>query len=374
MNKMKVVIIAYLIYPRNSPRSNRATELAKEFGRQGYDVTLYGVLGNFDYTDFETKYNVKVRNLGKHIFSGVTSDDIKGNISFIHRVITKLIGKWIYYPHIYLSSLVNKTLKKEKDIDLLISIAHPFPIHWGVAKFKSYNLDKMKNTTWIADCGDPFMGNPFHKHPFYFKYIEKWFCGKTDYITVPIEEAKDAYYKEFRHKIKVIPQGFNMEEFKDDFVYNKNTKPTFIYAGVFYKGIRDPRPLLDYLVKKDVDFKFIVYTKTKGIIEPYKKMLGGRLEIKDYIPRVQLLKEMSKADFLLNIENNTSLQSPSKLIDYALTKRPVLSISSNGFLNEKLVDDFLNGDYSNRMKIENIEQYNIRNIITQFLSLKEEKE
>lgn len=372
MKKMKVVIIAYLIYPRNSPRSNRATELAKEFGRQGYDVTLYGVLGNFDYTDFETKYNVKVRNLGKHIFSGVTSDDIKGNISFIHRVITKLIGKWIYYPNIYLSSLVNKTLKKEKDIDLLISIAHPFPIHWGAAKFKSYNLDKMKNTTWIADCGDPFMGNPFHKHPFYFKYIEKWFCGKTDYITVPIEEAKDAYYKEFRHKIKVIPQGFNMDEFKDDYVYNKNTKPTFIYAGVFYKGIRDPRPLLDYLVKKDVDFKFIVYTKTKGIIEPYKKMLGGRLEIKDYIPRVQLLKEMSKADFLLNIENNTNLQSPSKLIDYALTRRPVLSINSNEAFNEKIIEDFLNGDYRKSLKIENIEKYDIQNIINQFVSLKKE--
>jgi len=41
-------------------------------------------------------------------------------------------------------------------------------------------------------------------------------------------------------------------------------------------------------------------------------------------------------------------------------------------LNEKLVDDFLNGDYSNRMKIENIEQYDIKNILTQFVSLKKE--
>lgn len=366
------MIIAYLIYPQNSPRSNRATELAKEFGRQGYDVSLYGVLGKFNYTDFEIKYDVKVKNLGKHIFSNITSDDIKQKNTILNRAISKLFGKWVYYPHIYLSVLVNQILKNEKDIDMLISIAYPFPIHWGVALFKSNNPEMMKQTVWVSDCGDPFMGNPFHKHPFYFKYIEKWFCGKTDYITVPIEEAKDAYYKEFRHKIKVIPQGFNMDEFKDDYVYNKNTKPTFIYAGVFYKGIRDPRPLLDYLVKKDVDFKFIVYTKTKGIIEPYKKMLGDKLEIQDYIPRVQLLKEMRKADFLLNIENNTSQQSPSKLIDYALTKRPVLSINSNGFLNEKLVDDFLNGDYSNRMKIENIEQYDIKNILTQFVSLKKE--
>lgn len=372
MKKMKVVIIAHLIYPRNSPRSNRATELAKEFGRQGYDVTIYGLLGDFDYTDFESKYNVRVKNIGKHLFSNVTSDDSNEKISFINRGVEKLIGKWIYYPHIYLSKLVSRILKKENDIDLLISIAHPFSIHWGVAHFKSKNPDKMKNTTWISDCGDPFMGNSFHKPPHYFKYVEKWFCEKTDYITVPIEEAKDAYYQEYRHKIKVIPQGFNLGEFIHENNYKKNDKPTFIYAGVFYKGIRDPRPLLDFLVKKGIDFKFVVYTKTKSLVEPYKKMLGEKLEIKDYISRVQLLKEMSKADFLLNIENNTNLQSPSKLIDYALTRRPVLSINSNEAFNEKIIEDFLNGDYRKSLKIENIEKYDIQNIINQFVSLKKE--
>lgn len=374
MKKTKVVIIAYLIYPQNSPRSNRATELAKEFGRQDYDVTLYGVLGNYDYTDFETKYNVKVKDLGKHLFCKDTSDGINQRASFISKVVARTIGRFIYYPHIYLSKLVDNALRHEKDIDLLISIAYPFPIHWGVAQFKSNYPDKMKHTTWIADCGDPFMGNPFSKHPFYFKNIEKWFCEKTDYLTVPIEEAKEAYYPEFRHKIEVIPQGFNMDEFKAEGLYKRNEVPTFIYAGVFYQNIRDPQAFLDYLVKKEIDFKFIVYTKSKALIEPYKDLLGNKLEIKDYVPRIQLLEEMSKADFLLNIENNTNKQSPSKLIDYALTKRPILNINSNEFLNEKLVDDFLSENYSGSMKIVNIEQYDIKNILAQFVSLKKEKE
>ena len=80
---------------------------------------------------------------------------------------------------------------------------------------------------------------------------------------------------------------------------------------------------------------------------------------------------MSKADFLLNIENNTNKQSPSKLIDYAMTERPILSINSNEDLNKELVKEFLSGDYSGSMKINNIDQYNIKHIVNQFVSLKE---
>ncbi len=35
---------------------------------------------------------------------------------------------------------------------------------------------------------------------------------KVNYITVPIEEAREAYYEEFRNKIRVIPQGFDFSD------------------------------------------------------------------------------------------------------------------------------------------------------------------
>lgn len=368
---MKVVIIAYQIYPQNSPRSNRATELAKEFGRKGCDVALYGVLGKYDYTNFEKKYNIKIKNLGNFYFSKFDSDENNSEFDyFITRALSKLIGKWFYFPLIGLYHLVYKALKKEKDIDLLITVAYPFPIHWGAALFKSFHKRAMDKTTWVADCGDPFMGNPLNKFPYYFKYIEKWFCRKTDFLTIPIVDAKEAYYPEFQDKIRIIPQGFNMDEFKPDGLYIGNDIPTFLYAGVFYPGVRDPRPFLDYLSEKKINFKFIIYTRSVNVIEPYMNLLGSKLVIRDYIPRSELLVEMSKADFLINFENNTSKQSPSKLIDYALTNRPILSINSNESINVELVNNFLSGDYSKSFKIVNIEQYDIQNIVKQFISLK----
>src|SRR5690606_10094120 len=107
--------------------------------------------------------------------------------------------------------LVYNALKKEKNsnYDILISIAAPHPIHWGVAKA----IKKYKNIAkcWIADCGDPFMlsHNLQYKRPFYFKYYEKEFCRLADFITIPTAFAKDGYYKEFHDKLNVIPQGFN---------------------------------------------------------------------------------------------------------------------------------------------------------------------
>lgn len=368
MKKKKVVIISSVIYPRQSPRSRRATELAKEFVRQGYDVTLYALLGEFYYQPFQEETGVKVQSLGKPQFAKQNSDD-SHRYNVLDKVLSKLFRNLLEFPAIELMFLVNKTLKKEQDIDLLITIAIPHPIHWGAALFRSKHPQKGSTFTWVADCGDPYMGNHFRKKPFYFKYVEKWFCRHADYLTIPVEGAIEGYYEEFHHKIKVIPQGFKFDDIDYRKLYEKNEIPTFIYAGVFYEGIRDPRPFLEYLSTLEQDFKFVIYTKSKKLIIPFKNRLKEKLIIKDYIPRAELLIQMSQADFLVNFENNTGIQSPSKLIDYGLVGRPVLSINSNEVLDIGAINQFLNGDYSKALQIGNIDRYNIKNVVTKFKNL-----
>src|SRR5690606_1830281 len=122
---------------------------------------------------------------------------------------------------------------------------------------------------------------------------------------------------------------------------------TFIYAGAFYNDIRDPRPFLEFLGTIENNFKFVIYTKSKGIVEPYKYTLKEKLVVRDFIPRDQVIKEFSKADFVVNIENITDAQSPSKLIDYAIAGRPILSINPHNIDKNKVVE-FLNGQYKNQ--------------------------
>lgn len=364
----KIVIISYATFPRISPRSMRTNELAKELAREGHDVTLYVLTGNYNYKDYEKETNIKVKSLGRTFF--LNFDPQKGtSTNLFSKVLTKLLGKLIEFPSIELLFNSYFSIKKEKNIDLLITVAVPYPLHWGTALFRSINKKKLKNTIWVADCGDPYMGNTFFKHLFYFKYIEKWFCHKADYISIPIEEAKEGYYPEFHKKIKIIPQGFDFHKMKKFENYKKNKIPTFIYAGNFYKNLRNPEPLIDYLSTLNIDFKFIVYTNDIYFIEIFKKKLSKKVEIFDFIPRDKLLIEMSQSDFLINLENPTTKQSPSKLIDYALSGRPILSINTNKKIDTEIIDQFLCGNYKNSYIIENIEKYDIKNVAKQFILL-----
>jgi len=363
MNRKKIFIVSRSFYPSISPRSYRATELAKEFARQGHDVTVFTHIKDFDLNKFSRQHNFIIGDFAKGKWK-----DLSGNNNILIRILRRVLKYLFMYPDIQLTSLVSKALKEATDYDLLISIAVPYSVHWGVALAIKKNSQLTK--VWIADCGDPFLGNKEinRNYPFYFRFVENWFCRQPDFITVPIKEAIEAYPAFCREKIRVIPQGFNFYEAHDLSEKKENPYPVFAYAGLLTSS-RDPGQFLEYLYEqKNKRFKFVIFTTSVSRVEPYKIRLGDKLEIRDYIPREQLLNELLQMDFLVNFENIDNIQSPSKLIDYALVRRPILSIKPND-LDEKVVAEFLTGDYSKQLVIKDIEQYNIKNVTEKFLSI-----
>ncbi len=366
MSKKKILIVCKGFYPQNSPRSHRATELAKEFARQGHQVTVITPKNQKLHPEFEKEHNLTINDLGVLRYKNPNFGNSK-IAYFLNRVFFRLLSLSIEYPQIELMFKVKKALKNVRGYDLLISVAVPYPIHWGVARV--WEKQNAVAKTWVADCGDPYMGNTtdsFRKW-FYFKYVEKWFMRKTDFVTIPIDEAKSAYYTEFHSKIKIIPQGFKFDSIEGTGAAPKNPIPIFVYAGGFIPGKRDPRVFLDYLTTVKQDFKFYIYTNSTHLIERYKTKLGSKLIISSYIPREDLLSFLSKADFLVNFDNNTEVQSPSKLIDYALVKRPIINIKEE--LDVHVVNQFLHGNYTAALKIDNINKYRIENVCANFLSL-----
>ena len=367
--KKKILIVSRSFYPENSPRSFRTTELVKEFARKGNNVTVLTPKIDEIHIPFEKKHKITIKNLGKLKFKDIDFRSGGKITILLKRVFRRALNLLFDYPDIELLFLVKKALLKEEDYDLLISIAAPHPVHWGVARVwkKKKNIAK----TWIADCGDPFMGvtTDSFKKPFYFKYVEKYWCKKADYITVPFLGAKDGYYKEFHKKIKVIPQGLNFEEIEvQPLVYKPNKILTFAYAGGLIPGARDPKKFIEYLLTTGIDFKFILYTKSVAMVTPLLAKAKNKIEIKDYIPREKLIMALSKMDFIVNFNNGVSTQLPSKLIDYYLAKRPVLSIDSFKF-DKGIVAQFLHRDYKNKFIYNNPEQYKIENVAQEFLNL-----
>lgn len=360
-----ILIVGRSFYPMITPRAFRATELAKEFAKQGNRVTVLTQKCDFDYSEFEETHNVRIED-----FTNNKWKVIKGR-NILKRSLRFALRYFFLYPDIQLTKFVSDALQFSKTVDILISIANPYSVHWGVVFALKKNPDLSK--VWIADCGDPFMGNTEQKikNPFYFRYVENWFCKNAQFIVVPIKEAIPSFPDFCRNKIRVIPQGFNFEQIIAS--ANKREEGTILfgYAGSLSKGIRDPGHFLEYLCSKhDVKFKFIIYTRNISVIETFIERLGNKIEVRDYIPREELLAEMKGMDFVVNFENRSTVQSPSKLIDYALIDRPVLSIIPSQ-LEKESIDQFLSGDYSKRLIINDIEQYNIKNVAKKFLALSE---
>jgi len=318
INKKKILIISASFYTEISPRSFRTTELAKELARQGHYVNVYIPKKGQDFSMFEVDHKLIIKDLGPVRWKQLCLKGWKIEL-LVRRAIRRALQVFFEWPDIEFMFKVSRILKSEKNYNILISIAVPHPIHWGVAKART-KVNRIADT-WIADCGDPYMGDrvdSFRKL-FYFKYIEKWFCRKADFISIPFEGARSAYYPEFHNKIKVIPQGFRLDNLKIPEYKKIVNYSVFAYAGVFIRGKRDPTALLNFLAKCKRSFKFIIYTSQTDMLLPFKQLLQDKLEIRDYIPRNDLIIALSGMDFLINFDNNTNTQLPSKLIDYAIT-------------------------------------------------------
>ena len=368
--KKKILILSRWYYPAKNPRAFRTTELVKELFRRGkYDITA--VLPSF----------ADLQNCALDVhFTPTISVPAKcgkdGSVSLKDRVLEQIRsvlrfilgdspGNIIYSFRLY---FVFRKLLQEEHYDVVMSISFPFYTHVAVALAMKCSSFK---SILIADCGDPFYVNPSYKMAFYLKWVEKYFLGKFDYVTIPMDAARESYADYgIDDRIRIIPQGFAITQIADD-TYRKNPVPMFCFAGVLYEKIRNPRYFLDYLLQLKQDFVFVVYALpdafTLQLLDEYKKKLGDRLEIREPLPREELVHVMATMEFVVNFDNENSNQKPSKLIDYAMSKRPILSFNSQTFKAE-VFEEFLRGDYTNQEQID-LAQYDIRTVVDKFEEL-----
>lgn len=360
---MKILIISNHAYPAQGPRAFRTTELSEQLVKMGHEVVLYTVHGSYNYKNYEKSAGVKMRDI-KPIFATAANDGTsrynifdKFMFHFFHRI--------LFWPQCEFHFCVENIIKDNPNMDMLITIAYPHSIHSGAARAKKH-FPSIFPKIWICDCGDPFMLNPFINPPKYMRKYEEMWCSMCDYIAVPTKDSYKGYYQAYWNKIRVIPQGFNFSK-TPIANYQKNSIPTFLFMGTVYSGVRDPHAFMDYLLQFDQPYKFKMMMRTP-LEEKYVKESQGQIEYIIGKNRTEVVWECSKADFLINITNPSTIQTPSKLIDYGIAGRPVLDVENN-FSDPTNFLKFLEGDYSSEHKIDFLDKYRIENVARQFIEL-----
>lgn len=364
-----ILIVTHWFYPRQNPRAFRAFELYRELNKNHKVDVLIGDWKSF--LSHDEDYH-KLDVLGKTDFQNKNAGWSNRKII---QVGLKIVQFFIGERYLLSSGLfISKNIHLER-YDAVISIGLPFYVHWLTAN--KIRKNKPGKLVAISDWGDPFYGDKVRKIAPYFKSIQKKTCNTFDYIVTPTEKAIP-YYKDYKNNtdgIKVIPQGFNFEEVAlGD--YKPGAVPHFAYAGIFYADKRNPEEFLKYLATIDRNFVFTIYTVTHGpiyndILVKYQKVLGKKLVIKDMVPRLECIRLLSENDFLVNIDNLSAVQVPSKLIDYSLTGRPILAFTQNNIPKETFIE-FLDRNYEGALHIL-IDDYDIKNVAGKFNTLIEGK-
>ena len=374
MNSKGIVITSYYFPPENTPRSFRTIELAKYFAKNGWKVIV--VIPNYDqdYTSLERKHNFTVIQT-----EGWFSNKFHGNEKAHERksrilknqrlksVLRYFIGsKDIGFYRPLLKTLEKTNNQAELKNFYFLAIGLPISVTMGTAIFmKRHGIMPDKA---IAEYGDPYYYNPYINRFFLHKYLEKKVLKRYETITVTTSKITHCFthYKPV-DKVVTIPQGFDLDAIEIP-EYKNNSIPTFAYAGSFYDNEWETTDkFMRFLTSIEQDFRFVVYTDVKmkigdgvKMILPYKDKLGDKLVLRDLIPRSEVIPKLAGMNFLVYIEADVA--SPSKLIDYTISGRPILLIDEEKKY-KALFLKYLNGDYiDNYRNTVDLNKYDINNI------------
>ncbi len=373
---MEIKFLTGCYYPQVHPRAFRAKELAEEFTRQGHHVEVINMttIEGFDYKRYSKDTGIDIFNLGinRTKIDNSIQKETKFTQSWVGHAIRGMAQYLLHGSFFKQVRQIIPVLGRLEDADMVMAFSTPFVCLYSLSKYVEKHG---KRFVTIADSGDPFYYSKQSKKAIWFKYIEKKVYRSFDYLAIPTEAAIPLYSPLIpEEKIKIIPQGFNMRKLH---LYNGELKEPvkFAYAGVFYWDIRNPEFLFAYLNQLQMDYQFYIIMRYEdalvdGLLEKYPNV-KEHVVMKYALPHDELLYELSKMHFLVNIENISNTQLPSKLIDYGIVKRPIFSCKKDTFSPVKF-DHFIQGDYDGAMKVD-VKQFDIELLAKKFVELTKTK-
>ena len=260
-------------------------------------------------------------------------------------ILAKLFSKIINYFRIdkgasFSFQALLKAIFLFKKYERVICITNPFS-----SAFAGYILKKLRIAKRLhVDAGDPYSTHRRHQNEKFHsirKNIEKLVCDDVDDFIIPLKETI-VDFPFLEKNFTIIPQIFSDKKALYNYCFDANDI-NILYAGRFYDKFRKPDYLFEALNKlliEKVRLKFHFFG-IEGLSKNQRNtlrrfpLLEQQFNENKTIDREYLLEIMSRADILINIENDGLNQIPSKVIDYQLSKSLVYNISDSNKCNLK---------------------------------------
>lgn len=256
--------------------------------------------------------------------------------NYISKIIDKLM-KYVFIPDRFIVHLYRYQQAFTKKVDLnrndfIVIGCAPFSLLLLAPWIKKIN----PSFKIIADLSDPFSFNNPASRSLLKKVIANSIENKCfpsfSKIVVLNEEIQKKYqsmYPRLRDRFFTIEQGVD-EKFISSIVNHKssgsNESFTFLYAGAFYRHLRNPQCLYEAIGRLDGCCQLKVFgggpgsTRPKGI---------DNIHYHGLIKREMLIEQTINADALVLMDNDFGYQVPGKTLEVLACGKPVLFIHNN---------------------------------------------
>jgi glycosyltransferase involved in cell wall biosynthesis len=231
---------------------------------------------------------------------------------------------------------------RRDSINCVISTGPPFSTHLvGLA------VKKLSRIKWIAEFRDPWIGN--EQRPSVLRSglsdilnqkLEAAVIRNADRVTPAMTDHYRKSYSSFPdEKWVTITNGFEKQDFEELGFISRHPKFTISYLGSLIYA-RSPECFLraagelvreKAIPSRDLAIRFIGkcrYAEGRSVKEMAAEQgLQDMVEVIDFLPRREALKEMLRAHVLLLLATQQVLQVPGKAYEYLAAGAKILAIT-----------------------------------------------
>ncbi len=246
-------------------------------------------------------------------------------------------------------------LHRSTPFDVIFATAPPFTDFLVGAE-----LRKRLHKPLVFDYRDPWVEYPhkFYPTPLHKMrniQLERYALKMSSFIITTNRRVKELLIKRHGflsyHDIKIIPQGFDPEDFppsvapEADGVIPRTNKMRVTYAGVFWED-RVPTYFLHALhtlfqeqpaLRDKIEALFIGKFRAENMRLVQKLGLKDAVIVVDYLPHRQCVNNLLASDVLWMIVGD-DVGSPGKVYEYIGARKPILGCVPDGFLKQTILE------------------------------------
>jgi len=242
------------------------------------------------------------------------------------------IPKWPLLSNSYQNRIYKSALKvcREKGIDTIVAVYSQIDTLISASKVK-IKIPQIKYVAYMLDS----LAGGYGPKVFSKKWVQhrglKW-EQKVFYNVDKIIMMKSAqeFYQDRKHLVyfnKIVFLDLPLFIPRERTFQEQGKIINFLYVGTIPVHIRNPKYFINCFMRimdDNIRFKIIGTSTCEDYLKDCEKK-DGRIQVLPFISHDDIVKEIEKANFLINLGNNNKSMTPSKIFEYMSYGKPIIS-------------------------------------------------